>query len=119
MSAAMGKEAVNSIKAAAPVLEGKLIESIRVTRGSYKYKGTKISGGSVQVRAGGKGARHATLITYGTFKMPHNPYFEEALRSSSSRMFQASIAAGAKSFTKVMGQIASDKLPSRVARLAE
>ena len=119
MARAMARVGRGAVRDRAPIKSGALSRSIRVTSGPARYKGVKIPRATAQIRAGGRGARHAPLVTFGTFKQPPNTYFEDALRSSTSQMLSAAAREGAEAFTKTMMQVASGNPPARIKRLAQ
>ena len=119
MARAMGRVGRDAVRDRAPVKTGALARSVRVTSGSVRYKGQKIPRATAQIRVGGRGARHAALITFGTFKQPPNTYFEDALRAATSRMLSEAVQEGSTAFTRTMMQVASGNPPARIRRLAE
>ncbi len=106
-------------KTLVPVKTGSLRDSIRASRRAQTvdtFRGRKrVPGGAAQVRAGGKGARHAWLVEFGTVKTAAHPYLEPALNGNRSRLLRVAAAEMSKAFVKLGTELAAGRA-TRVTR---
>ena len=112
----------NTARASVPVRTGALQRSIKVRRRSqwvYTSGGRKrVAGAAAQVVAGGRGARHAILVEYGTVRVPAQPYLEPGLLSTRSAQLAALRFGMQASFVKIGRQLQTGQTTALVRRLA-
>lgn len=105
-----------------PVRTGALKKSLRARRRAQTIEtltGRKrVPGAAAQLVAGGKGARHAALVEYGTIRAAAQPYLEPALLATRSTQLRAAAQALRKSFVRLEGALKKGSVSSTLTRLA-
>ena len=86
---AMARLVARRARQEAPEVSGALKKSIRVRNASERYRGRLRKGLAARIYMGGRRAAHATLVHYGTVKMPANPFLTRAITADVAGQQQA------------------------------
>ena len=127
---AAARQLVPVVKGAAPLDEGDLRDSIRAVRSTARYAadpgnpyGRLLSSkrartGAAAVLIGGKGARHAVLVHYGTIRKPPNAFFQHTIEANKNVAGEAMRKAFARRLRSIAKQMETGRLSKRLQTLA-
>ena len=120
--AAAARIVADQAKIRVPVKTGALRDSIRARKQAARISTVrgpkKVPAGAAAVYAGGRGARQAVMIEYGTPTAAAHPYLEPALLSTGSQQLSAAGQAMQRAYLRLAKQFVSGKTTKTVRRLA-
>ena len=117
--AAAARVIARQLRKTVPVKTGALKKSVRVARIPDYYQGRKVPRGRALVIYGGRGARQAPLLEFGTVRIPAKHYLRRATEHNREGQHQAFLDGTAKAYNKFARDIRRGNINRRLGSVID